>query len=563
MRIPWAATFLLLSASVLFAREATWLDSVSPVMTAAEKRTYLSLGTEARQRFQDNFWAEKSITAEEYYRRLEYVDSTYGSTKTASGANTDPGRVYLSLGPPDRVTRIPSSRIFAPLEIWYYNTVPAIHLETELRLVFYQKNSLGLPKLYSPTLDTIRALLLPQSSTISMFGPNDELTESDIRANLNVGPAEDEVITAAVGVASGIKHTGNDELIGQITSPEFMLGRKQRTEVESRFFVARPRMEAIQSVSAFGGRQVDFVLDTAASHQIDMQVLGGSVTLYKNHLQLNFPYARPLQYTHRLDLLPGAYTVIFSVDGKAFPYNMAVANSSVMGEIVRGTETSDSARTLKPLVFSGRTFTPNDAGQSAMVTLAAPGEVTWILRKDLQVISKSRSMARDVAVFDFPAHLAPGAYTLEAASGSESRSAEFTLEQSETNEKIHLSFNANLQPALRWSFLVHQWLLKNNLGEARRCLEASLALGVTKDAEVELARAEALAGQWDEARARVRKILAMQPNDFESLSIFAYIETKLQDYGVAAELYRRALAVQDSAALREALASLPPVSVAN
>lgn len=91
------------------------------------------------------------------------------------------------------------------------------------------------------------------------------------------------------------------------------------------------------------------------------------------------------------------------------------------------------------------------------------------------------------------------------------------VEQSatETNEKILLSFNANLQPALRWSFLGHQWWLKNELVEARRCLEASLALGVTKDAEVELAREEALAGQWDEARARVRKILAVQPNDFE------------------------------------------------
>ena len=47
------------------------------------------------------------------------------------------------------------------------------------------------------------------------------------------------------------------------------------------------------------------------------------------------------------------------------------------------------------------------------------------------------------------------------------------------------------------------------------------------------------------------------PDSFEALSVFAYIETQFQDYPVAAELYRRALAVQDSAALRSALSNLP------
>ena len=99
--------------------------------------------------------------------------------------------------------------------------------------------------------------------------------------------------------------------------------------------------------------------------------------------------------------------------------------------------------------------------------------------------------------------------------------------------------------------------MRGNLDEARKHLEASLSQGATTDAQVELARVDALAGRLDEARDRVRRVLADRPNDFQGLAVLAYIETKFQDYTVAADLYRRALAVQDSPALRTALAKLP------
>ena len=87
-------------------------------------------------------------------------------------------------------------------------------------------------------------------------------------------------------------------------------------------------------------------------------------------------------------------------------------------------------------------------------------------------------------------------------------------------------------------------------------LNAALANGATDNVQIELARADALAGNLDAARARVRSILALSPNSLEALSVLAYVETRLQDYGVAADLYRRALAIQNSPALREALAEV-------
>ncbi len=110
-------------------------------------------------------------------------------------------------------------------------------MNTELRLIFFQKNNIGFPHLYSPTLDTIRALLIPQASVQDTFGPNDEYTEADIRNMLNVPPAEDEVISAAVNVATGIQHSGNDEILGKITSPSLMLSKSLTASVKSRLIL--------------------------------------------------------------------------------------------------------------------------------------------------------------------------------------------------------------------------------------------------------------------------------------------------------------------------------------
>ena len=72
------------------------------------------------QKFEENFWAAKQITADEYEQRLAYIQAAFASV------NTDRGRMYLSLGAPNRITRLVSTRSFWPLEIWYYDTAPNI-----------------------------------------------------------------------------------------------------------------------------------------------------------------------------------------------------------------------------------------------------------------------------------------------------------------------------------------------------------------------------------------------------------------------------------------------------
>lgn len=538
---------------------ASWLDLVSPVMTGAEKKLYLSLGPGAREKFEDDFWAGKAITGEEYFRRMQFIDSSFGSSKPGSGANTDPGRVYLALGAPTKVTRIPSSRIFVPLEIWYYDVVPGV-LNTELRLIFYQKNTFGLPKLYSPTVDTIRQLLIPQASTVGMFGPNDSIDENTIRQNLSVGPAEDEVISASVNIATGIKYSGNDEILGQITSPQLILRKPPETKVTSRLILSRPRLDMLITPSEYGGSQVDLRFEPTAQRQIDIEVVQDTVTVYKNQLLLKFDKVQPIEYTHRLDLLPGSYQVMFTVDGKTYPYPLLVKEQAGMSGIFRTDKATDVVRRQTPFEFDGKQAHFNATGQYAAIALAQPEKVTWMLRRGAEVLWRSFSDPHSFVTVELPSTgFAPGTYQLEAITSHDSRTAEFVVlkESREAPDATPISFNANLAPALRFAFIGHQWLLRGNLAEARKSLDASISKGATAESLVELARVDALAGRLDEARDRVRRVLAVRPDDFQALSVLAYIETKFQDYPVAAALYRRALAVQDSPALRLALAQLP------
>lgn len=557
---------LLLAAAASYAAPAPkkaptpeWLKFVDPIISPAERKAWLALSAEERPKFEENFWARKAVTAKEYSERLAYIDAQFGSSKQGSGANTDQGRVYLALGAPNKITRIPSSRIFFPVEIWYYSVVPGV-LNTEVHLMFFQKNGIGLPKLYSPSMDTIRALLIPQASTVNMFGPNDDLNEDEIRNSLKASPAEDEIVSAAVNVAAGVRYEENATIIGKISSPAYMLGMPMRTEVTSRLITSHPNLETLQAVSAFGGSQVDLKIETPVKREIDVEVLADDVSVYQN--QLHFSYAEPetVIYTHRLDLLPGSYRLLFTVDGRVSPYALEVAQAAKIGEIHRGNVGGDVSGRNTPLEFDDRQVELNPDGRFALVGLPHPGKVTWMIRRGGEMLWRSSSEGQQIAWIELPSSgIEPGSYKIEALIGDNSTSADLVIgkEGSKPSDAKVVSFNANLIPARRLAFVGHQWLLRNKLDEARRSLQASLAAAVTEEARIELARADALGGNLDAARDLVESVLKIHPKNFEALTIYAYIEAGFQDYLVAAEFYRRALAVQDSPAVRAALARLP------
>jgi hypothetical protein len=309
------------------------------------------------------------------------------------------------------------------------------------------------------------------------------------------------------------------------------------------------------AVSPYGGAQVDFRLDSQVHREVMMEVLEGAAAVYRNRVHLS--HTDSAAYTQRLDLLPGNYRIVFTVDGIVYPYNLEVPAQAAMGEIVRADAEISGARHT-PFEFAGQHLELNAEGRYAAVSVARPATVTWRIRRGAEVVWKATVAAEQLALIELPA-LPAGVYRLEAVCADDARTREL-IWKSAPNLPLKstvISFNANLPSASRVAFIGHQWLIRGNIAEARRALNASLATGETHEAQVDLARADAMSGGLDPARERVRKVLAARPDDFEALSVYAYIETKFQDYEIAAELYRRALAIQDSAELRAALAQLP------
>jgi hypothetical protein len=291
------------------------------------------------------------------------------------------------------------------------------------------------------------------------------------------------------------------------------------------------------TASEYGGFQVDLTFKTSVQHKLRLEVKQNAIPIYQSELTFHFDEARPIQYLHHLDLLAGRYTVSFIVDGMTFPYPLEVPDTPATGEIVRD-------------------------GDSARLSLSSAQPVTWTMRRGLSVVWKREAPASNIAAIELPmTSLLPGDYKLEAVTArGESRGLNLEIkEERDSAPPTVVSYNANRAPGQRLAFIGQQWLLRGNWERARASLNASLsAMPSNNDqAWIALSRLDALRGHYDDAREKLRPIVDAQPNNFEALSALAYVEAKLQDFPVAAVLYRRALALEDSPVLRLALAQLP------
>ena len=110
--------------------------------------------------------------------------------------------------------------------------------------------------------------------------------------------------------------------------------------------------------------------------------------------------------------------------------------------------------------------------------------------------------------------------------------------------------------AERYRELGHQYLVRGNSTEARAWLERSWVERPADATKIELCRITALSGQYDVARAELKDILDRDPDNFDALTVMAFIEVQLQDYARAERFYSRALELHPSSAVAKALASL-------
>jgi GWxTD domain-containing protein len=548
----WSSSkHLLLLALVAGTASASWLEQVSPIISAPERKVYLSLPDDAsRAKFQEQFWNSKEISAGDYFTQLAYVDSVFGSGKLLSGTHTDRGRMYLALGPPQKISRLNSTRSFFPLEIWYYDTAPNIGVSHALQFMFFQRNGAGDYKVYSPILDTVRALLNPQASTRGAFRVNDILTEADIRNTLNLTPAEQEIVDAAIGVARGITGGDNEKIIGFAMSPELALNKSSKTKVTSRLVPEgeRPALTVFQSWSDDGIPIVDLSLESRVKNKI-----GLAVSTEEAETVLPVLDGKRVRYQHRLYLLPGSYTVTFRIDGQMVPFPLQVSaqrETSVI--LLAGAAEAPSAT---PFEFGGMHVQPDSNGKLALVQMPRPRRVKWFLRKGAGTVWSTESEPGPGGLVTAEFKAPPGRYKLEMVAGDESRECEVQIGKDASAVPV-ISYNANLSADERARSIGRQWLARGHLVEARTWLEHARSIRQSDDLTVDLCRVNAMAGDLDTPRSALREILQRSPDHFEALTVLGFIEAKLQDYSVAAQYYKKALAVRNSPAIAQALAEV-------
>jgi GWxTD domain-containing protein len=136
--------------------DTNWLlNEVPDIITAAERRGFLELGTEEeREQFKEIFWRDRNPepespvnpVREEHYRRLAYADEHFASG--ILGRKTDRGRIYIIWGPPDEIESHPTGGTYDrppeqgggststyPWELWRYRNLEGIGENIEIEFV--------------------------------------------------------------------------------------------------------------------------------------------------------------------------------------------------------------------------------------------------------------------------------------------------------------------------------------------------------------------------------------------------------------------------------------------
>ncbi len=198
-----------------------WIDEeVRWIITDAEREVFLRLDSEARRdRFIRAFWGQRDPSPgteqNEYrdlhYERYQYVNQNFGRQQPRPGWDTDRGRIWILLGRPQSINRLPNTNLAVPVEIWFYSVDPALGVPPFFYLIFFRDRGVGGYRLWSPTMDGVRGLLNPagKQSLARAAGPDSALgslglgaTEED-RAVAMLRQVDLELATAAASLVPG------------------------------------------------------------------------------------------------------------------------------------------------------------------------------------------------------------------------------------------------------------------------------------------------------------------------------------------------------------------------
>jgi len=145
IRRPFATALLLLvsplaaQAQKMDKQDRAWLDHLRPIMLPDEEKTFRELKNKGdREEFKKIFWARRDPDLEtpeneyqtEFEKAFAEADKKFTGVGRA-GANSDCGRIYILLGPPDEVKAVEGTdapALRAP-EVWTFRDRPSMKFQ--------------------------------------------------------------------------------------------------------------------------------------------------------------------------------------------------------------------------------------------------------------------------------------------------------------------------------------------------------------------------------------------------------------------------------------------------
>jgi GWxTD domain-containing protein len=182
MRRPIRLALVLLAAATLVPaqklaekdlpeHQRDWLHLIAYHILPIERDVFLQLKNDRdRDVFIETFWKQRDPTPgtpeneyrDELVKRFKYVNEFFGRSTTRPGWQTDMGRYYMILGPPQGIERYDASLGLVPAQAWSYYGDARKDLPPQFILVFYQRGGVGEYKLYDPVSDGPGRLLQHQ-----------------------------------------------------------------------------------------------------------------------------------------------------------------------------------------------------------------------------------------------------------------------------------------------------------------------------------------------------------------------------------------------------------------
>jgi len=145
-----------------------WLELVHYILTPTERKIFLQLKSDKdKYGFIKLFWKQRDPTngteineyKNDFIKRYEYVNKYFGRGTPRKGWQTDMGRMYLTLGQPQKIEKFDHINGLYPTIVWDYYGINIPGVPKNLTITFFKRNGFGEYVLYDPSTDGPASLL--------------------------------------------------------------------------------------------------------------------------------------------------------------------------------------------------------------------------------------------------------------------------------------------------------------------------------------------------------------------------------------------------------------------